>query len=758
MVGKKISVLPCLILTLICMISVSDEFTIVLSEKPSPQEEYAAKELKHHLGKYAEVGIAKTAENTKGKIIYLCSAGNRRNQINPEEMDTEEWHIQALNHREITISGGSPRGIIYGAYEFLERFAGVIWMDEFSTYIPEKEIQWDRKTDLRGKPSFAWRSIYTYFSGKQSRIEFACRNRQNYFLNEKISEPMRERGLTPLYGSPRSCHSFHDYVRSWGEDVPMEYFSLSAKQGKRVKSTSPLGPGQVCLSHPDVRKKFIASLREFIKKDRKEAKSSLEYPAIYDISANDNYDPCICPLCRENVRRYGNYTGLTINFINEIARAVKKEYPDIKIQFFAYYFTQDPPHPGTKIESNVIVRIAQMGSEFDGKRIQRDSMRSIFAETNKKAHDELIQWSSFAKLAVWDYWIVFRSRGDLTENTAAIASNLQFYRDKADILFAECERPLEVSFHALRVWLGYRLMNDASLDPKQETEKFMKAYYGPAVSEMREYMALIQNENSKVSGILSIPVSNRIHLDAEFFKKAELLLEQAESKSADNPDLLRRIKRERIVCDLARIKHWRLPADLKPESSAVKKRLHENISLLAPYYFGSRAQSEIKNLKKQISRQRPSNHPHPDFPKRKVIAYYAGTALDGSIVSDSESPVKYACILGKNVQHTTNPLAGFYDITNSRTITFPGVLKNITDDEKYHWYRIGIVSPAPKCYLFLHKTWQLQKQLDELYGFSSGKTAEIFCRIKFTGPAYVSDSKNTNGIFLSEVIVLETQQ
>ncbi len=137
-------------------------------------------------------------------------------------------------------------------------------------------------------------------------------------------------------------------------------------------------------------------------------------------------------------------------------------------------------------------------------------MRSIFAETNKKAHDELIQWSSFAKLAVWDYWIVFRSRGDLTENTAAIASNLQFYRDKADILFAECERPLEVSFHALRVWLGYRLMNDASLDPKQETEKFMKAYYGPAVSEMREYMALIQNENSKVSGILSIPVSNRI--------------------------------------------------------------------------------------------------------------------------------------------------------------------------------------------------------------------------------------------------------
>lgn len=83
MVGKKISALPCLILTLICMISVSDEFTIVLSEKPSPQEEYAAKELKHHLGKYAEVGIAKTAENTKGKIIYLCSAGNRRNQINP---------------------------------------------------------------------------------------------------------------------------------------------------------------------------------------------------------------------------------------------------------------------------------------------------------------------------------------------------------------------------------------------------------------------------------------------------------------------------------------------------------------------------------------------------------------------------------------------------------------------------------------------------------------------------------------------------
>ncbi len=110
------------------------------------------------------------------------------------------------------------------------------------------------------------------------------------------------------------------------------------------------------------------------------------------------------------------------------------------------------------------------------------------------------------------------------------------------------------------------------------------------------------------------PAYSAFPFQIAYFKKAELLLEQAESKSADNPDLLRRIKRERIVCDLARIKHWRLPADLKPESSAVKKRLHENISLLAPYYFGSRAQSEIKNLKKQISRQRPSNHPHPDFP------------------------------------------------------------------------------------------------------------------------------------------------
>ncbi len=728
-----------------CLLGRADDFTVILPENASPQTEFAAQEIKLHLGRNNTVKIQKNTVSD-GKVIRL---------VPDNRMATEEWRITSPNEQEIIISGGSPRGVIYGAYEFLERFAGVIWLDEFSTHIPNQKVQWQSGVRLNGKPAFKWRSIYTYFSGKPSRVEFACRNRQNYFLNEKVTEAMRLRGLTPLYGRPRSCHSVHDYVKSWGKDVPMEYFALTRKHGKRVRSNSPAGPGQICLSHPDVRKKFAETLREFIRKDREEANSSADYPQVYDISANDNYDPCICSDCKANVKRLGNYTALTIDWINEIARSAAKEYPDIKIQFFAYYFTQEPPPAGTRIESNVIVRLAQMGTEFDGKRVMRDSMRPLSAPTNVNALREFNKWASFTRLATWNYWIVFLNRGDLTENTASISEDLKSYLNKADIVFAELQRPLEVSFHALRVWIGYRMMNNVSLDCAVETERFMNVYYGKSAAEMKKLLALIQQKNRQEKSFLCIPAANRTGLNAGFFRKAEELLAQAEGKSGDSPDVLRRIKRERIVFDLARLKNWRLDCDVKPALDAVKKRLLENFSSLAPYYFGSRAAGEIKALEKKLSALRPSNKEHKDFPNRKVIAYYAGTALDGQVLPDSEAPAGYARVLGKNVQHTANPLAGFYDTVNARTTTFPNALKNIPADEKYHWYKIGTVKTSAKCYMFLHRTWRLQKQLDELHGFSPGNRAEIFCRIKFTGPAYVPGSAKENAIWLSEVIALE---
>ena len=114
----------------------------------------------------------------------------------------------------------------------------------------------------------------------------------------------------------------------WFKSHP-EYFSLNAK-GQRVPAKDGGGPGQLCLTNPDVRRLTLESLRTFIAKDREDAaKSSCFPPRVYDISQNDVYDGhCKCANCQAIVAREGGESGPMIDFINAIAEGIERDYPE----------------------------------------------------------------------------------------------------------------------------------------------------------------------------------------------------------------------------------------------------------------------------------------------------------------------------------------------------------------------------------------------------------------------------------------------
>ncbi|MBO4344551.1 MAG: DUF4838 domain-containing protein, partial [Victivallales bacterium] len=453
---------------------------IVLPESPTTFEKTAAEELALHLKQAYGTEIATVGEKAAsgGLSIYVGNTAlAAKNGIDGKTMGIEEWLLKTVDSKRIIAAGGSPRGVIYSGYELLERLYGVMWLDERFTVVPKSSLDKWPTLNIGGKPSFRIRDIHTYYSGEKT-IRWLCesRNRNNFFHDEETLpefKAMQKYGVFKIYGQPpKACHTYFYYT----QDLPSDYedcLSLNA-QGKRVRSTSSAGPGQICLSNPKTVDWFERKLRGYIAEDRKETPDNP--PVLYEVSANDNPSECQCPGCLELVKKHGSYGGAVLDFTNRLAERVEKDFPDIKIQMFAYETASTAPTSGIKARPNVLVRLAQLGAEFGVG--HKDSLRPLHHPNNRRAMGELDDWSKLGTISIWDYWITYKATGPgICFET--IPENLRLYhRYGVESIFVEHENAFGTPFYALRIWLGRRLMNNVELDIMALTDQFLPAYYG----------------------------------------------------------------------------------------------------------------------------------------------------------------------------------------------------------------------------------------------------------------------------------------
>ena len=112
---------------------------------------------------------------------------------------------------------------------------------------------------------------------------------------------------------------FHDHP---------EYFSL--RDGKRQS-----GYAQLCLSNPEVLQICIDKIKDVMR-------SEPDY-LIYSMEQADNRLFCECDECAALVEKYGGQSGIMVWFVNQVADAVKDEFPDKFIGTFAYQYTRHAP-------------------------------------------------------------------------------------------------------------------------------------------------------------------------------------------------------------------------------------------------------------------------------------------------------------------------------------------------------------------------------------------------------------------------------
>ncbi len=761
---KKLSILFLLALSIISHGSI----TIVIPDRASALEKKAAHELAVHLkmatGKKFPVVNESTSKNAPA--IYVGKTDfSLKNKISSST--AQGWIIRNAD-KNLVISGGDDQGIIFGVYEFLDRL-GFRWLDEKNTIIPKLKNFTITRINITGKPYFRLRQIYDTLDWYTASQIFKLRNRgQGYTRSTPLDYP--------LIGRPDQHHTFNRYSVKFPKNKP-ELFSQDLK-GQRITDSR----GQICMTNPEARKLMVRILREFVEADRKEAAArKVPPPLIYDISANDNPNPCYCKNCHELVKKEGTYSAPLIQFINYIAEEAEKFCPGIQIRTFAYLYSVEPPKT-FKPRKNVIIHLAMLGKEFGGHG-HADTMRPVNHPNNKQASEIIKKWNSHAaNLAIWDYWKLFgldASRCPPYINTDAIIYNIKYYSTiNVSSIFIECETPASTSFFGLKRYLGFRLMNNPALNAEKEKADFFKGMYGKAAPVMLQYLDFLNNEQHKISSPLGeISPAQRTYLNIAFFDRVFELFDKA-LLMADNEKIKANIERELVpVYAGFFIRSQQLDMKNAKRKYDINKMLDKYIELATAavkYYYPPKDvkgtyNKLLKNLQEYKKYATLINNPPPvpeQFKNRRVIDmpyYYFHNFASVDIIKDKDSSINGKAIAAGNrvPKKTTDGKTNFgiYDMKNKRALCSK-VIQNtdIAQDEKFHIVKVGkIILKHNMIYFYGTNSWVLQCRIPNAFDPAATEkenTYDVYMSVKFSGPSYVKNSKSKNYIAINRILLV----
>jgi hypothetical protein len=564
------------------------DYVIAIPSSASNQERFVGGELASHLEKMSGVKFEVATENTLPAGKKIISIGNtsfsQKAGIDQSKLQDEAIIIRTTSEGNLILSGGRLRGTMFAVYDFLEKQLGCHWFDEYTFEVPKKDRIVISELNLKYHPYFMFRRSSANIIVDQTAWEI-------FLLRNQGSDGPYLTGYDAI-GAPVACHSFEFYAKNFPEGKT-EFYAMDEK-GVRLKPAGSSGP-DFCLTNPEVVKNVTASLKNYILNDRaRYATYGFPPPPIYDISQNDGSQMyfCLCPSCKEVIKKYGAQSGLLLHFINQIADNIKDEFPDVYIQTFAYNQGKEPPN-GIVPRDNVLIRYCTtadiFGMPFD-------------APGNKLMQKQLEGWSHISKnMGIWMYTYFFKD-----EFPMPYVSANQFGRDfkylaanNAKTVYVENHDYYKLSFFALQRWLAYQLMQDPQRNADKLIKTFMDGYYGKgskAMTEYYNYLVKLQAE-LKDSVFSKEAETPRPYLTGDFFKKTNALFEEAEKACEPGSRQLLNVHRERAIVDSAylnlREKLKDLPLDEKVVLDRYEKYRMELLDTLVPKESRNSVMSKI---------------------------------------------------------------------------------------------------------------------------------------------------------------------
>ncbi len=449
----------------ICGRNIAD-FNLVLNSTPAPAEQTAAEFLQRVIS--VSCGVTLPISNHGS---YSICIGTRESS---HEVKWDGFRI-TTDERNVYLDGNIPRGTLYAAYDFAETYLG------YRKFAPDCEViptegESDVPENLNHIENPAFENRRSDWSEFNRCHDFASHCRINAMVGHTLEDALG--GI----GSPFVAHTFWEWLPGTVHfrEHP-EYYALV--DGARIPCNDGAGPGQPCLTHPDVLHIMTDNILRYLR----------ENPGVslVDVSQCDNVNYCRCERCAAVDEEEGSHCGTILRLVNAIAEAVEQEFPHVMLQTFAYEYSTTPPRI-TKARHNVLIRYCTMAACF------RHAIDDPDCPINRKTiYPEMIGWQERSEhMTVWDYVTNYHCFPAPFPHIRSLRENARFFAQcHARNVFEEDNpwAPEGGVFCELKAYLIGKLLWNAHMD---ETEydrcinEFLAAYYGTGWRELRRYLDL----------------------------------------------------------------------------------------------------------------------------------------------------------------------------------------------------------------------------------------------------------------------------
>ena len=452
----------------------------------------------------ARLPIVENAKAKKGDIVI--------GQGNTEGL-TEDGFRLATQEGILRISSGGDKGAIYGVVTLLDDYLGVEYYTAHTYTLEKKPTIEIPELDRAENPSFRYRQTQSY----------AIQEDPIYKMWFRLEEP------NEVFANNLWVHTFDKILPSaeFGESHP-EYYSYI--NGER----RPGAASQWCLTNPEVFE-IVAHRVDSIFRANPDKK-------MISISQNDgNFTNCTCPACKAlDEQEGGTPSGSLIHFLNKLAA----RFPDKEFSTLAYLFTMHPPKQ-VKPLPNVNIMLCDI-----------DCRREVPLTDNASGQDFMRAMEGWSKISnnifVWDYGINFDCYLSPFPNFPILQKNMQLFKDHhVTMHFSQIAGSKCGTFTEMRAYIVSKLMWNTQQDVNSLMKQFMQGYYGAAAPYLYQYEKLLEGAllgSGQDLWIFDSPVSHKKGmLNAHCLKRYNELFDQAEKAVADSPELLDRVRIERLT-------------------------------------------------------------------------------------------------------------------------------------------------------------------------------------------------------------------
>jgi hypothetical protein len=489
---------------------------IVLPQRASDIERYAARELQHHLELVTGQVVSIVREDKLGGRVGLFVGRCKAHADPTTKLAPEGLRVRTIG--PALALTGNGRGVLYAVYAFLEDYLGCRW------FTPDCRT-WPRSGRIAiGKLDRVYAPPLEYRGGDYPIArpgEFAARVRLNGANHAIAPEQGGNVGVNSL------AHTFAALC------PPEKHFAEHPEYFSLVKGQRQSGYAQLCLTNPDVLKIAIEGVRKWIKDNPR--------TSVFSVSQNDTFNYCECSACSKVAEEEGSQAGPMIRFVNAVADAIGKDHPNVAIETLAYQYTRKPPKL-TKPRPNVIVCLCSIECCFIHA-LATDPHNASFVEDIKG-------WSRICKrLWIWDYVINYAHSICPFPNLYVLKPNIRFFIENGvrGIYEESCYYTKGSELQELRNYIVAKTLWDPNYDTGKAIREFCAAFYGAAASHVLRYIELIHTATQRDPGRhVMIYTHPRDYVTPAMISQARTILDEGESAVKSDPTFLHRVQVARL--------------------------------------------------------------------------------------------------------------------------------------------------------------------------------------------------------------------